>query len=105
MGEMSKLKRILGAAYRTFVFLVVVVLTGFVGNILLFLFHALILGWRDTAPEWYINIHNWLFYGIFIASAFFWVVTGYYRRAKNRKTPRKMGQSLLFHLSFIFINR
>ena len=38
--------------------LIVGVIAGFVLNYIWYLFHALVLGWKDSAPEWYFPIRG-----------------------------------------------
>jgi hypothetical protein len=80
-----KLKRVLWVTYGAFAFLVGIVLTGFIANFSWYLFHAVILGWRDSGPDWYINIQDWVMYGIFAGSAALWGIVGYCRYARNKK--------------------
>ncbi len=80
-----KPRKVFTVIYGMFVFLVAIALTGFAANFALYIFHALILGWGDSGPEWYIEIEQWLFYGIFVAAAVLWIVVVHYRHTKNRK--------------------
>lgn len=67
--------------------LVVIAFTGYAANFALYLFHSVILGWKDGAPEWYIEIQNWVIYGIFVASAVFWTFVAYRRYARRKNNP------------------
>ncbi len=81
------LKKALWVGYGIFALLIGIAVTGFIANYAWLLFHALILGWGDSTPEWYIGIQDWVIYGIFAASAALWVAAGYYRHAKSRNKP------------------
>mgnify|MGYP001355558681 CR=1 FL=1 len=80
-----KLKDVFWMGSGVFGLLVIIAVTGFAVNFVVFLFHAFILGWGDSAPDWYIEIQPWVFYGIFVASAAFWVGGGYYMYARNKR--------------------
>jgi hypothetical protein len=48
--------------------LIVGIIAGFVLNYLWYLFHALVLDWRDSAPEWYCQIQGTVMIGIFVGA-------------------------------------
>ena len=82
--DKSKLKQVSLTASRIVGFLLGIVLTGFVVNFMWYLFCALILGWGDSAPEWYIGIQERLFYGIFAGSVILWLGGAYWLRSRVR---------------------
>ena len=84
----SKLNKVLWTAYEIFAFLIVIALTGFLVNWLWYLFCAIILGWRDSAPDWYIEIQQWIMFGIFLVSAIMWWAGAYWLRLKKRNGPQ-----------------
>ncbi len=55
----------------------VVTIQGIVGGILLnFSWHfflAEVIGWKDTAPDWYFNIQNIIFMGMFLFGLIGWI--------------------------------
>ena len=77
--------RIKNVGYDVFAFLIAVVFTGFFVNYVWYFFHAFILGWGDSAPEWYFGIQNLVFWGIFLGSAVFWFFLAYRYFLKDRK--------------------
>ena len=73
--------------YNTQAFLIGIALTGFVANFLWYFFCGLVLGWGDSAPEWYIDVQEKVVYGIFLGSAILWLGGIYWLRSKNTKRP------------------
>jgi hypothetical protein len=62
-------------------------LTGVIINFLWYLFLALVVGWGDSAPEWYIEIQKIIFNTILIISVIIWIIGSqwfYHRRNKER---------------------
>jgi hypothetical protein len=47
----SRLKKGFWTGYNIIAFLIGIALTGFALNFFWYLFHALVLGWRDSAPD------------------------------------------------------
>jgi hypothetical protein len=48
--------------------IVIGTIAGIVLNYLWYLFLVLIIGWGDSSPEWYVEIHNIIFYLIIVLS-------------------------------------
>jgi hypothetical protein len=86
MPGKTRLKRQIWTWYGVPLFLFVLGLTGFAANFIWYFFLAVILGWGDSGPEWYIRIQDWIFYGIFAVSAVIWIGIAYWRRSRNRGT-------------------
>jgi hypothetical protein len=58
---------------------------GWAANFVWYLIHALIFGWGDTAPEWYVCIQDKVQMGIFVLSLVFCIVLIYFRSRKTMK--------------------
>ena len=49
---------------------------GLIANFALLIFNSVILGWGDSAPDWYFRIQDQVFYGNFVAiiALIYWYV-------------------------------
>ncbi|BDV43605.1 hypothetical protein GURASL_25280 [Geotalea uraniireducens] len=78
---------------RTILLVIAVVLSPIVGvlsNYIWYFFHAVILGWGDSCPDWYFKIQDKVQNGIFIASAVGTVVgLQYWYSIKNRQREKE----------------
>jgi hypothetical protein len=47
---------------------------GFVLNFLWYIFLSLILGWGDSGPDWYVEIQDYIFWGILLTGVVGWAI-------------------------------
>ncbi len=81
----SSLRKVFWTGYNILAFLIGIALTGFALNFFWYLFHALVLGWGDSGPDWYIDIQWKVLYGIFLGAAMLWLGGAWGFRSRNRK--------------------
>ena len=84
MNKIPNLKKILWKCYNVLVFVIAIGLTGLLANLIIYFFHSIILGWGDSGPDWYIDIQEWVIYGVFLASAMLWLGGAYWLRLRNK---------------------
>ena len=68
MPEIQLKKRIFISLALHSMTVVIGLVVGLLVNLLWYLFTALVVGWGDSAPDWYIEIQGRIFYGIMFAS-------------------------------------
>ena len=68
-------------------------IVGVVSNYIWYFFHAVILGWGDSCPDWYFKIQDKIQNGIFATSAVFTVIgLQYWYTFRIRKTNKAHNQ-------------